>query len=265
MRRSTIPASTVASDELIAQRDEHDGEFGDGRFGEPAAAGQGGAGVESQAESEKVRMSNTELSRPKTIMKVRMDRRFQVRGRSSCLGSTLPGQQPGSAGAGDKPLAGGPSSPGGAPVENAVSAATAGSGGQIVIAGAGYAGLHVALRLTVKLRNNPKIQLTWPTGGSCLSCSSGAARASRRLPVGEQGRAGPGGRPGQGSRAGAGVITGCRKCLALCSWVGARGYRGHCPLAMPAISRVRKRRRLHPGRRAGPWGKRRFLAEQKRA
>jgi 2-polyprenyl-6-methoxyphenol hydroxylase-like FAD-dependent oxidoreductase len=45
-------------------------------------------------------------------------------------------------------------------VENAVSAATAGSGGQIVIAGAGYAGLHVALRLTVKLRNNPKIQLT---------------------------------------------------------------------------------------------------------
>jgi hypothetical protein len=43
----------------------------------------------------KVRMSNTELSRPKTIMKVRMDRS------SSCLGSTLPGQQPDSAGAGD--------------------------------------------------------------------------------------------------------------------------------------------------------------------
>jgi hypothetical protein len=107
MTRSTNPASTVASDELIAQRDEHDGEFGDGRFGEPAAAGQGGAGVESQAESEKVRMSNTELSRPKTIMKVRMDRRFQVRGLSSCLGSTLPGQQPDSAGAGDKRLAGG--------------------------------------------------------------------------------------------------------------------------------------------------------------
>ena len=32
---------------------------------------------------------------------VRMDRRFQVRGRSGCLGSTLPGQQPDSAGAGD--------------------------------------------------------------------------------------------------------------------------------------------------------------------
>jgi hypothetical protein len=43
----------------------------------------------------KVRMSNTGLGRPKTIMKVRMDRR------SGCLGSTLPGQQPDSAGAGD--------------------------------------------------------------------------------------------------------------------------------------------------------------------
>ena len=37
---------------------------------------------------------------------------------------------------------------------------TAGSSGQIVVAGAGYAGLHVALRLTAKLRNNPKIELT---------------------------------------------------------------------------------------------------------
>ena len=37
---------------------------------------------------------------------------------------------------------------------------TAGSGGQIVIAGAGYAGLHVALRLTAKLRNNPEMELT---------------------------------------------------------------------------------------------------------
>ena len=37
---------------------------------------------------------------------VRMDRRFQVRGRSGCLGSTLPGQQPDSAGAGDMRLAG---------------------------------------------------------------------------------------------------------------------------------------------------------------
>ena len=36
---------------------------------------------------------------------------------------------------------------------------TAGSGGQIVIAGAGYAGLHVALRLTAKLRNRPKTEL----------------------------------------------------------------------------------------------------------
>ena len=35
---------------------------------------------------------------------VRMDRRFQVRGRSVCLGSTLPGQQPDSAGAGDMHL-----------------------------------------------------------------------------------------------------------------------------------------------------------------
>jgi hypothetical protein len=76
-------------------RDEHDGEFGDGRFDEPAAAGQGGAGVEFQAGGRKVRMSNTELSRPKTIMKVRIDRSL------SCSRSTLPGQQPDSAGAAD--------------------------------------------------------------------------------------------------------------------------------------------------------------------
>jgi NADH:ubiquinone reductase (H+-translocating) len=37
---------------------------------------------------------------------------------------------------------------------------TADSSGQIVIAGAGYAGLHVALRLTAKLRNDAKIELT---------------------------------------------------------------------------------------------------------
>ena len=37
---------------------------------------------------------------------------------------------------------------------------TAGRSGQIVIAGAGYAGLHVALRLTAKLRNNPEMVLT---------------------------------------------------------------------------------------------------------
>ena len=32
--------------------------------------------------------------------------------------------------------------------------------GPIVVAGAGYAGLHVALRLTAKLRNHPKMELT---------------------------------------------------------------------------------------------------------
>jgi NADH dehydrogenase len=45
-------------------------------------------------------------------------------------------------------------------VENTVHASTAGSSGPIVVAGAGYAGLHVALRLTAKLRNNPKMELT---------------------------------------------------------------------------------------------------------
>jgi len=45
-------------------------------------------------------------------------------------------------------------------MENAVSASAAGSSGQIVVAGAGYAGLHVALRLTAKLRNNPAVELT---------------------------------------------------------------------------------------------------------
>src|ERR671939_361067 len=42
----------------------------------------------------------------------------------------------------------------------AVTTSTAGSDGGIVIAGAGYAGLHVALRLTAKLRNNPTVELT---------------------------------------------------------------------------------------------------------
>ena len=37
------------------------------------------------------------------------------------------------------------------PMEDAVNAAAAGSSGQIVVAGAGYAGLHVTLRLTAKL------------------------------------------------------------------------------------------------------------------
>jgi NADH dehydrogenase len=43
---------------------------------------------------------------------------------------------------------------------NAVNASTAGSSGQFVVAGAGYAGLHVALRLTAKLRNHPEVELT---------------------------------------------------------------------------------------------------------
>jgi NADH dehydrogenase len=42
-----------------------------------------------------------------------------------------------------------------------MNASTAGSSGQIVIAGAGYGGLHVALRLTAKLRNHhPEVELT---------------------------------------------------------------------------------------------------------
>ena len=45
-------------------------------------------------------------------------------------------------------------------MENPVNAATSGSGGQIVVAGAGYAGLHVALRLTAKLRDHPEMELT---------------------------------------------------------------------------------------------------------
>jgi NADH:ubiquinone reductase (H+-translocating) len=45
-------------------------------------------------------------------------------------------------------------------MEDAVNTSTAGNSGQIVVAGAGYAGLHVALRLTAKLRNNPMIELT---------------------------------------------------------------------------------------------------------
>src|SRR5437868_14252618 len=43
---------------------------------------------------------------------------------------------------------------------NAVNASTGGSGGQIVVAGAGYAGLHVALRLTAKLRSHPAVEVT---------------------------------------------------------------------------------------------------------
>jgi NADH dehydrogenase len=41
-----------------------------------------------------------------------------------------------------------------------VGGSTAGKGSRIVVAGAGYAGLHVALRLTAKLRNNHGVELT---------------------------------------------------------------------------------------------------------
>ncbi len=44
-------------------------------------------------------------------------------------------------------------------MKDAVSASTAGGSGPIVVAGAGYGGLHVALRLTAKLRHNPKMEL----------------------------------------------------------------------------------------------------------
>jgi ubiquinol-cytochrome c reductase cytochrome b subunit len=50
-------------------------------------------------------------------------------------------------------------------MENAVSASTAGSRNQIVAACAGYAGLHVALRLTAKLRNHPKVIVKQPAAG----------------------------------------------------------------------------------------------------
>ncbi|HEV3289673.1 MAG TPA: NAD(P)/FAD-dependent oxidoreductase, partial [Streptosporangiaceae bacterium] len=45
-------------------------------------------------------------------------------------------------------------------MEDAVPASNSGSSGQVVVAGAGYAGLHVALRLTAKLRDRPKMDLT---------------------------------------------------------------------------------------------------------
>ena len=43
---------------------------------------------------------------------------------------------------------------------NAVSASAPGSTNQIVVAGAGYAGLHVALRLASRLRDNPVVEQT---------------------------------------------------------------------------------------------------------
>ena len=45
-------------------------------------------------------------------------------------------------------------------MEDAVNGSAAGGSGPIVVAGAGYAGLHVALRLTARLRNRPQIELT---------------------------------------------------------------------------------------------------------
>jgi NADH dehydrogenase len=45
-------------------------------------------------------------------------------------------------------------------MDDAVNESAVDDSGQIVVAGAGYAGLHVALRLTARLRANPKTQLT---------------------------------------------------------------------------------------------------------
>jgi len=45
-------------------------------------------------------------------------------------------------------------------MEDSANAPAAGSSGQIVVAGAGYAGLHVALRLTAKLRSHPAVEMT---------------------------------------------------------------------------------------------------------
>jgi NADH:quinone reductase (non-electrogenic) len=45
-------------------------------------------------------------------------------------------------------------------MEDAVNGSAAGGSGPVVVAGAGYAGLHVALRLTAKLRHRPQIELT---------------------------------------------------------------------------------------------------------
>ena len=45
-------------------------------------------------------------------------------------------------------------------MEDAVNGSAAGGSGPVVVAGAGYAGLHVALRLTARLRHRPQIELT---------------------------------------------------------------------------------------------------------
>jgi NADH dehydrogenase len=44
-------------------------------------------------------------------------------------------------------------------MEDAVPASTSGISGQVVVAGAGYAGLHVALRLAARLRHRPTVEL----------------------------------------------------------------------------------------------------------
>jgi len=44
-------------------------------------------------------------------------------------------------------------------MQNTVSTSTAGRGGRIVVTGSGYAGLHVALRLTAMLHNTPVVEL----------------------------------------------------------------------------------------------------------
>ena len=44
-------------------------------------------------------------------------------------------------------------------MKDTVNGATAGGGGQIVVAGAGYAGLHVAMRLATKLRGDHEAEL----------------------------------------------------------------------------------------------------------
>src|SRR5690242_80627 len=59
-------------------------------------------------------------------------------------------------------VTGQPPSPrkGAIPVEDAVPASNSEGSGPVVVAGAGYAGLHVALRLTAKLRDHPAVELT---------------------------------------------------------------------------------------------------------
>jgi hypothetical protein len=85
----------------VGAQGERDGGFGDGRFDEPTAASPVALGWNPRRRVMKVRMPDTELGKPKTIMKVRVDRRFQVRGHPGCPRPALPGQPTDSAGAGD--------------------------------------------------------------------------------------------------------------------------------------------------------------------